>query len=396
MALFSRVRGRSYSLRRIGTVGGVLALVLGLGAYHLLGGHKPPVVKVSASRLPQTDATPGGDHATPYIRKVTDDEIRRKAHQAERAHVSATADLPPATQAEPTPAQVTLPQPVTPGPQTIPTRYDPPATTTSVSPTLNVARYNAYTKALAALQGQMPSPSYATHVYEKSDPPTQALAGADPTALRRDAGGPRPPTAVPMAASMAPRMAPPETVLIPADHGVYGRTLTGVSSDQSNATVIVQAESGPIAGDRMSGHFATEGDRLVVKLTELSLDDGRQVAIDAVVVAPDSMDEAVATGVDHHYATRFILPIAAAFVEGLGQAIETANSVVQESALGGITQYNHLNLGQSLGVAAGTAGQTAGQLIQQAAQHGPTVTLASYADVGVLFLKPVKVPEGVH
>jgi intracellular multiplication protein IcmE len=144
----------------------------------------------------------------------------------------------------------------------------------------------------------------------------------------------------------------------------------------------------------MSGRFSTQGDRMVVTLTDLSLRDGQDVPIDAVLVAPANMEEAVATGVDHHYATRFILPIAAAFVQGLGQALESANSVVQESALGSVTQINHLNLGQSIGVAAGTAGETAGALIQSAAPHGPTVTLAADADVGVLFLKPVKVPAG--
>ena len=48
------------------------------------------------------------------------------------------------------------------------------------------------------------------------------------------------------------------------------------------------------------------------------------------MVAPDSMEEAVATSIDQHYLERFVLPAAAAFVQGLGQAaVRMSNSTVQ-------------------------------------------------------------------
>ena len=84
----------------------------------------------------------------------------------------------------------------------------------------------------------------------------------------------------------------------------------------------------------------------------------------------------------------------AAFVQGLGEAIQQSNSTVVESPLGGVTSYNHLNLGQEMGVAAGTAGETAGALIDQAVPHGPTITLAAGVDVGILFLSPLKETPG--
>lgn len=393
MSIFRRMRANR-SARRTGIIGGVLAVVLGIGAWHEFGSSKAKPVNVAASTLPDTDASPGGDQATPFIRHVTTEEIRRKAIAAVHAHRSATAILPPAVTAAA--SEVDLPAPVSPAPQgptTIPTSYQTQPTTPvgDPPPALNIARYNAYKAALGAVAGDMPGPAYATHVYIKGDPkPPSQASGELPNSPAAQAA-----RIVPTAAA-GPAPAPAETVLIPADRGIYGETLTGVSSDQSGGTVIVQAESGPIAGDRMSGSFTSAGDRLVVKLTSLSLQDGQSVPIDALVVAPNSMEEAVATSVNHHYAERFVLPIAAAFVEGLGQAIESANSVIQESALGGVTQFNHLNLGQSLGVAAGTAGQTAGQLIQNTAPHGPTVKLAADADVGILFLKPVTVPAGEH
>ena len=395
MAFFRRLRANR-SARRTGIIGGIMAVVLGIGAWHEFGGKTAKPVKVAASTLPDTDASPGGNQATPYVRNVTKQEIKRQAIAAVHENRSATAILPPAVTA--TPSEVALPTPVLPAPQpatTIPVSYQKQTVgpVTDPPPAININRYDAYKSALASLNGKIPGPSYATHVYLKSN---QGDPKTPPSANAMTGGATDGTPHIVATAASGPAPTPAETVLIPADHGIYGETLTGVSSDQSGATVIVQAESGPIAGDRMSGRFTTAGDRLVVKLDQLSLQDGQTVPIDAMVVAPNSMQEAVATSVDHHYAERFVLPIAAAFVEGLGQAIESANSVIQESALGGVTQFNHLNLGQSLGVAAGTAGQTAGQLIQNTAPHGPTVELAADADVGVLFLKPVKAPAGEH
>ena len=106
------------------------------------------------------------------------------------------------------------------------------------------------------------------------------------------------------AARHAAERRPASRVLIPAGRGVYARTVTAGSSDQGGP-VVVEALSGPIAGDRMIGGLERREDRLVVSLKSLTLQDGRSVPIDALLVAPDSMETAVASSVDHHYIERF-------------------------------------------------------------------------------------------
>ena len=177
-------------------------------------------------------------------------------------------------------------------------------------------------------------------------------------------------------------------MLIPAGKGVYARTKLAANSD-TGGPVVVTAESGPIAGDDMMGTFSRRDDRLVVNLTSITLQDGEQKSVDALVIAPDSMETAVASDVDQHYAARFVLPVAAAFVAGLGQAIEQSNATVAVSPFGGYTAQNHLNFNQQLGVAAGTAGTQLQQLFLQNAPNGPTVKLAAGVNVGVIFLKPL-------
>jgi len=146
-----------------------------------------------------------------------------------------------------------------------------------------------------------------------------------------------------------------------------------------------------VLGDRMTGTFERRNDRLVVHLDSISLPDGTAQKIDALVIAPDSMETSVASSVDQHYLSRYILPVAAAFVSGLGQAISQSNSTVVASPLGGATAFQKLNLDQELGVAAGSAASQFGQAVAENAPRGPTVKLDANVTVGVLFLTPLTI-----
>jgi intracellular multiplication protein IcmE len=162
-----------------------------------------------------------------------------------------------------------------------------------------------------------------------------------------------------------------------------------LNSDETSP-VIMQADSGPIAGDRMVGSFERENERLIIHINSV-IHQGQTISCDGVVIAPDTMEASVASGVDEHYLSRVILPAAAAFVQGLGQALATtSNTVSVLSPLGGATTATNLNFHQQLGVAAGTAGAEVGAFLNQAAPKGPTVTLDANVGVGVMFLTDVK------
>ncbi len=177
-------------------------------------------------------------------------------------------------------------------------------------------------------------------------------------------------------------------LLVPAGRGIYAHPILAVNSDASSP-VVLQADTGPIAGDRMIGTFAKQNDRLVIHISSV-IHDGENLGVDGLVIAPDTMEAGVASDVDQHYLTRFALPAAAAFVAGLGQAIATtSNSVSVLSPLGGATTATNLNIRQQLGIAAGTAAAQAGATLNQAAPKGPTVSLEANVAVGVMFLSNV-------
>jgi intracellular multiplication protein IcmE len=191
----------------------------------------------------------------------------------------------------------------------------------------------------------------------------------------------------------ASHAADPAEILVPAGRGVYAHPILAVNSDASSP-VVLQADSGPIAGDRMIGTFAKQADRLVIRINTV-IHQGQSIGTDGVVVAPETMEAGVASDVDQHYLARFILPAAAAFVQGLGQAIATtSNTAAVLSPFGGAAYTTHLNLNQQLGVAAGAAAGQVGAVLNQAAPKGPTVSLEANVAVGVMFLSNVTMHRG--
>jgi intracellular multiplication protein IcmE len=196
-----------------------------------------------------------------------------------------------------------------------------------------------------------------------------------------------------------PRPAP-EMVLVPAGRGVYAHTILSVNSD-TGGPIVLEADTGPLAGDRMIGMFSKnqasgslfgDTDRLVVQVHTIE-HRGQAIQVRGLVIAPDSMETAVATSVDQHYLERFALPAAAAFVAGLGQAIAMSGATTQVLPYGGVaTTYGNLNFRQQAGIAAGAAAAQVGQTLQMQTPKGPTVYLAANAGVGVIFLGNVVSP----
>ena len=157
--------------------------------------------------------------------------------------------------------------------------------------------------------------------------------------------------------------------------------------------MVVEIKSGPLEGARLSGKARKHEDRLSVTLDQLALPDGRMLRVDAVIMAPDSKETAVASGVEHRYIPRIVLPTLAAGVQGLGQALALSGSSVFAGPYGAAQSYNRFNPGQIAGIAAGTAAGQFGQIIQQQTPRQSKVNLDAEVDVGVMFLAPVEDAE---
>ncbi|UZO94723.1 DotG/IcmE/VirB10 family type IV secretion system protein [Roseomonas mucosa] len=401
---------------RVVVIGGTAAVVMGtVAAVSLIRPNEPPQSRTA--RMPTVNALPGGPNSNPNQDRLALQHDQREAAKAASQGQSYTPPLAPSR-----PISLQAPAGV---PNTAPTITPPapaapaapavhivePAPPRPVTPAARPIQQVAQTSqgesrddqmfrsaVLETLNGWGGRPSRTDVVI----PPTrtqQTGGGADGDGAPGEgryggavrAGEDRDSAAVP-----APAMARtlPQQVLVPAGRGIYAHTVVAVNSD-TGGTIVLQADTGPIAGDRLIGSFGKAGtsDLLVVRVQSV-VHNGQSISVDGVVIAPDSMETALATSVDQHYLSRFILPAAAAFVQGLGQAIATtSNTQSVLSPFGGASYSTHLNIDQQLGVAAGVAGARVGAALNQAAPRGPTVNLAANAGVGVMFLTNVSVPQ---
>jgi intracellular multiplication protein IcmE len=382
--------------RRLALIGGVAAVALGvIGVVMIRGHHEGQHSSVAA--LPDVNALPGGMHSNPYYNQLATQQAQQQAQAAAAKGQSSVAPMAPGVVAQPAtpapavakPARTETPsvRPAAPAHlQPTPVAYAAPPAAQQPTPQQKQENqlYAAAIDSLLAGWGNGPPPLTQVYIDPNKEESPAGGTGAHAEAQPVSSSAARPAANRNQAAPASP----PPAVLIPAGKGVYARTKLAANSD-TGGPVVVTAESGPIAGDDMLGTFSRRDDRLVVTLTSITLQNGEQKSIDALVIAPDSMETAVASDVDQHYVARFVLPVAAAFVAGLGQAIAQSNATVAVSPFGGYTAQNHLNFNQQLGVAGGAAGTQLQQLFLQSAPKGPTIKLAAGVNVGVVFLKPL-------
>ena len=395
------------------TIVGVLALIV----FITLSGRTLPPVSRDA-RLQAVDPLPGGLHSTPEQDALAIAAADQQAARAMQKGVSYTPPMAPSQSAQPLPppaepASSPAPAPVPQVPHFVgrPARryrvaapvvvegFPPPATldTTpapqlrptpvAATPADTQAQQQAYSNQINSLfsqwGGHMPRTDIVLPATQAGgdDPPDEGASASSPGVNPRAQGAA---TAVPVAS----RDGDPGRVLVPAGRGIYAHPVLALSSDETSPAIF-QADSGPLAGDRMIGTFARESNRLIIHISSI-IHHGEPIDCDGVVIAPDTMEASVASRVDEHYIARFALPAAAAFVNGLGQAIEqTSNTTAVLSPLGGATTVTHLNLGQQLGVGAGAAASQLGSVINQEAPKGPTISLEANVSIGIMFLSNV-------
>lgn len=415
-APFGRVfnRGGTAGPRRLLMIGGGTIVVIGAVAAVAMHNNVTPM-PIDIAKTPNHDPLPGGPHGNPVYTDLARRADQDQAAKAAAAGQSSVATMPGSETAKPILPPVALMTTLPPArPEAgntraeptlvVATPYRPQAQVVSspVTQTVSVQARQADDKQAAAYQaaiaslvtgwGGKPQPQV-TEVILPPDEKSSTQGGGPSSSYNGrsslSSDGRTTQAPIPNARRLA-GTGESGTVLMPAGRGIYARTVLAASSDQGGP-VVIEALSGPIVGDRMTGSFTQHDNRLVVHLDSITLQDGRQEKIDALVTSPDTMETSVASSVDQHILTRFLLPVAAAFVSGLGQAIGQSNSTVVAGPLGGATAFQKLNLSQELGVAAGAAANQFGAAVQQATPRGPTVNLDANVNVGVVFLSPLVV-----
>ena len=385
---------------------GVAVAAVLVGATFL--GDPPPLLS-RPGRLPHADPVPGGVRSNPHQDNLALRDAQEAAAREQAAGRSFTPQIPSGREySQQAAAQPLLtappPSPPPPKPEAPRTPASAPAQIVAAPKPASPAAGGQIIKVAdqgGQTQGGQPDPRYKAAIdkmmggWGNRPPRTDVIlppeaepaqAGDGPRGAGRGAADAGLAAATPIAARPAH-----QRVLIPAGRGVHAHAVVGANSD-APGPVVLEADSGPIARSRLIGGFTREGEYLVIRGSRI-VHAGREINAEWIVVSPSTMETAVASSVDQHYASRFLLPAAAAFVQGLGQAVALSNSAVVASPFGGVSAFQRLNPTQQLGVAAGVAAGRVGQALDQAAPRGPTVRVDKDAALGVMFLSNVVLPE---
>ncbi len=174
---------------------------------------------------------------------------------------------------------------------------------------------------------------------------------------------------------------------------VYATMVTSANSD-TPGPVVAQIVTGELAGATLIGSFATQREGMFVSFSTLSMartrdgeDINRAIPVSAVAVDSKTVGTGLATDVDRHLLTNVGFTAAAAFMQGLGQAVATSGQAYSQT-LGGTTVINPTRtLRDQMYIGGGAGAAAAGQaLVQAYGNRPPTVSLAAGTPVGILFL----------
>ena len=181
----------------------------------------------------------------------------------------------------------------------------------------------------------------------------------------------------------------PAKVIIPAGKIEYAQMVLEANSDVPGPVVALIA-SGQFSGGKLLGKFQAQEEYLVITFSTLVTKKGTSIPVNAYAIDPGTSLTGLATDVDHRYLKRIILPAAAKFVEGLGEAYAQTTTETTQNATTTTTSSTDLNTKQELGKAVSEAAKSIGDILTDDGKNTkPLVIVAAGTPMGILFMEAI-------
>lgn len=171
---------------------------------------------------------------------------------------------------------------------------------------------------------------------------------------------------------------------------------TSVNSDEPGP-ILATIVSGKLKGAKLIGSFnlPTNADKMVISFNTMSVPGApKSTSINAYAIDPDTARTALSSNTNHHYLLRYGSLFASSFLEGFGNAFQSANTTVTIGGTGGgqnITVQNGIGRSalQNAVIGLATLGKAWGQVAQQQFSTPTTVEVYSGTPLGILFTQDV-------
>jgi intracellular multiplication protein IcmE len=167
---------------------------------------------------------------------------------------------------------------------------------------------------------------------------------------------------------------------------------TSINSDEPGP-ILATIVSGRLKGAKLIGSFnlPANAGKMIISFNMMSVPGApRTTSISAVAIDPDTARTALSSRTNRHILLRYGSLFASSFLQGFGNAFQSANTVVRIGGTGGgndITIQNGIGRStlQNAVIALATVGKTWGQQAQQIFNTPTTVQVYSGTAIGVLF-----------
>ncbi|MFY9287342.1 MAG: DotG/IcmE/VirB10 family protein, partial [Alphaproteobacteria bacterium] len=158
------------------------------------------------------------------------------------------------------------------------------------------------------------------------------------------------------------------------------------STDMRQAALMYAALRYAVGQFQIANGYA---DYLVLQFNLVNF-KGKDYQISAIALDPDTTLGGMATEVDQRYFTRVILPAAAGFLQGFGQALGQGSSTTTTNGTSTIISQSSQGYRQGMFRGLNAAANTASQFFQnQANQVKPLVRVAAGTPIGIFFITSV-------
>lgn len=172
---------------------------------------------------------------------------------------------------------------------------------------------------------------------------------------------------------------------------------TSINSDEPGP-ILATIETGQLKGAKLIGSFnlPSNADKLVISFNTLSIPGAEKtIAISAFAIDPNTARTALSSSTNHHYLARYGSLFASTFLEGFGNAFQSAGTTVTIGGTGGLEQNTTIQNGvgrsvlENAVIGLATLGKSWGQVAQQQFNRPTTVEVCSGTGLGILFTQDV-------
>jgi intracellular multiplication protein IcmE len=190
--------------------------------------------------------------------------------------------------------------------------------------------------------------------------------------------------------SLAATVATTPEVLIPAASIEYGQLLIEANTD-AQGPVLALIASGKLSGARLLGTFSKTDEYITLNFNQAVTKDGTSIPVDAIALDPDTTLPGMVTEINRRYFQRYILPAAADFISGGGEALAETQTTTNQNSETTETSSDDPDFDEAIAQGISDSFDGLGDVIRdQGRRTQPMLRIAAGTPIGILFTQPVK------